>query len=214
MAQRWYRKPYVQRWPWGADRAIWIDSEQGLEPLAIAKILKILANEIKPDLIFMGKQGVDHDHGQVGPMLAGLLAWPQACNVTKILIDPAQVPQEGFGSVGAGLAQILLTKEDDEDQLMIVIREVDDGRDSLAMRLPALVTCDLRLNEPRPLALAAVMKAKRQNIEPRLLSDFLKENLQPGVEIIRTFEPPERAPCKFLQDTHSLAAVLKQKDTS
>ena len=87
----------------GADRAIHILSEHALEPLLIAKLLKILVEEIKPDLVLMGKQSVDGDNGQTGPMLAGLLGWPQGCNAAKILIDPRQVPEDGFGSVGPGI---------------------------------------------------------------------------------------------------------------
>ena len=195
----------------GADRAIHILSEQSLEPLTIAKILQTLVGEIKPDLVLMGKQSVDGDNGQTGPMLAGLLGWPQACNAAKILLAPSQVPEDGFSSVGPGLARDMLTKRPGEPHYMIVTREVEQGLDTIAGRLPVLVTCDLRLNEPRPVGLAAVIKARQKNIEQRPLADFLSPPHR-HIETLQIFEPPAREPCDFLDDAVTLVTRLKQRE--
>ena len=190
----------------GADRAIRVLNDQFLEPLAIAKILNILTQEIKPDLVLLGKQSVDGDNGQVGPMLAGLRDWGQACNATKIQIDPRQVPND---CLIASSRRSLLIKQKDGPQLIIVSCEASQGSEDLVLALPAVVTCDLRLNQPRPLGLAAVMKAKRMAIEHIPMSDF-SLNLQPRLETLRIFEPPLRQACELFDDPKHLIDRIKK----
>ena len=126
----------------GADRAIHILSEQVLESLVIAELLKIMVKETRADLVLMGKQSSDTDNGQIGPMLALLLGWPQACNVSKILLDTQQIPEDGFGCVGPDYARKLLSYKEGERRPILVIREVEQGRDVIGFRLPGLITCD------------------------------------------------------------------------
>ncbi len=196
----------------GADRAIHILCEHELEPLAIAKLLKILVDEIEPDLVLMGKQSVDGDHGQTGPMLAGLLGWPQVCYASNILLHQKQVPQDGLDTVGPGQAHIIFEKEEeDEPDAIIVISEVEDGLASRVMTLPALVTCDLRLNTPKPLGLAQVMKAKRSLIEKRKSSDMATD-LAPRQAIVKISEPPQRPPCQMVEQASELVTQLRKRD--
>ncbi|MCF6199533.1 MAG: electron transfer flavoprotein subunit beta/FixA family protein [Hyphomicrobiaceae bacterium] len=196
----------------GADRAIHVLCKQPLEPLAIAKLLKILVDEIKPDLVFMGKQSADGDNGQTGPMLAGLLDWPQACSASSILLHEKQVPEDGFGTVGPGLARLILEKEEENDpDAIIVISEVENGLASRVLTLPALVTCDTRLNTPKPLSLAQVMKAKHSLIEQRKSSDMTTE-LTPRLAIVKISEPPQRPPCQIFDQASELVAQLRKRD--
>ena len=194
----------------GADRALHVLADERLAALDIAKILRQIAKEEKVQLVLMGKQAVDSDNGQVGPMLAGLLGWPQACNAAKILLDAQQVPENGFGSVGPGAARIILEKQPDEDDAIIVICEDEDGLTGKALTLPALVTCDLRLNTPSPLGLAQVMKAKRLPVSTRNISEFAIDS-PPEPTIVKTRPPASRPACQMLDGAGTLAARLKQE---
>ena len=119
----------------GADRGIHVKSESYIEPLGIAKILKKIVEKEKPDLVFLGKQAIDDDCNQTGQMLAALLGWPQGTFASKIV---------------------------NKDKVIEVTREVDEGLETIEINLPAIITCDLRLNEPRFASLPNIMKAKRK----------------------------------------------------
>ena len=122
----------------GADRGILVETAADLEPLAVAKLLKALADKEQPQLIILGKQAIDDDSNQTGQMLAALLGWPQATFASKIVL---------------------------EDGKVTVTREVDGGLETLALTLPAIVTTDLRLNEPRYVTLPNIMKAKKKTLD-------------------------------------------------
>ena len=148
----------------GADRGIHIKTDGAIEPLAVAKILQKIVDKEKPELVFMGKQAIDDDCNQTGQMLAGLLNWPQATFVSKI---------------------------DIKDNKLEVIREVDEGLETIEVNVPAIVTCDLRLNEPRYASLPNIMKAKKKPLEQMSASD-LGIDTKPRIEQIKVEEPPKR----------------------
>jgi electron transfer flavoprotein beta subunit len=148
----------------GADRAIHVQTDAPLEPLAVAKLLKEVALREQPGLIITGKQAIDDDCNQTGQMLAALLGWPQGTFASK------------------------LTFADGELQ---VTREVDAGLEKVALKLPAVVTCDLRLNEPRYASLPNIMKAKRKPIDV-LTPEELGVDIAPRHRIIKVEEPPRR----------------------
>jgi electron transfer flavoprotein beta subunit len=148
----------------GADRAIHVQTDAPLEPLAVAKLLKEVALREQPGLIITGKQAIDDDCNQTGQMLAALLGWPQGTFASK------------------------LTFADGELQ---VTREVDAGLEKVALKLPAVVTCDLRLNEPRYASLPNIMKAKRKPIDV-LTPEELGVDIAPRHKIIKVEEPPRR----------------------
>jgi electron transfer flavoprotein beta subunit len=125
----------------GADRGILIGFQGELEPLAVAKILKAIALEEAPNLIILGKQAIDYDCDQTGQMLAALLGWPQGTFASKVVV---------------------------EDSAVIVTREVDGGHQTVKLNMPAIVTTDLRLNEPRYTALPAIMQAKKKSVAKKL----------------------------------------------
>ena len=148
----------------GVDRGIHVKAESAIEPLAVAKILQKIVDKEKPDLVFMGKQAIDDDCNQTGQMLAALLNWPQATFASKI---------------------------DIKDNKLEVIREVDEGLETIEVNVPAIVTCDLRLNEPRYASLPNIMKAKKKPLEQMSASD-LGIDTKPRIEQIRVEEPPKR----------------------
>jgi electron transfer flavoprotein beta subunit len=148
----------------GADRAIHVQTDAPLEPLAVAKLLKEVALREQPGLIITGKQAIDDDCNQTGQMLAALLGWPQGTFASK------------------------LTFADGELQ---VTREVDAGLEKVALKLPAVVTCDLRLNEPRYASLPNIMKAKRKPIDV-LTPEELGVDIAPRHKILKVEEPPRR----------------------
>ena len=129
----------------GADRGIHVKAEGILEPLAVSKILQKVVEKEKPDLVFMGKQAIDDDCNQTGQMLAALLNWPQATFASKI---------------------------DVKDKSLEVTREVDEGLETISVNVPAIVTCDLRLNEPRYASLPNIMKAKKKPLEQLSATDL------------------------------------------
>src|SRR5436305_10243507 len=148
----------------GADRAILVKHEGELEPLAVAKILKAVATQEQPDLVILGKQAIDDDCNQVGQMLAALLGWPQGTFAAKLEVE------EG------GIA---------------VTREVDGGLQTVSLKLPAIVTTDLRLNEPRYASLPNIMKAKKKPLE-ELSPEGLGIDVTPKLTVLKVAEPPGR----------------------
>ena len=148
----------------GADRGIHVKADGIIEPLAVSKIIKAVVEKEKPDLVFMGKQAIDDDCNQTGQMLAALLNWPQATLASKIEI---------------------------KDGKLEVTREIDEGLETIEINVPAIVTCDLRLNEPRYASLPNIMKAKKKPIEQINASD-LGVDISLRIEQIKVEEPPKR----------------------
>ena len=148
----------------GVDRGIHVKADGIVEPIAVAKILQKIVDKEKPDLVFMGKQAIDDDCNQTGQMLSALLNWPQATFASKIEI---------------------------KDNKLEVVREIDEGLETVEVNIPAVVTCDLRLNEPRYASLPNIMKAKKKPIEQISASD-LGVDTTPRVQQIKVEEPPKR----------------------
>src|SRR3979411_979897 len=164
----------------GADRGILVKAEGNVEPLAVAKILKSIADEEKPGLVILGKQAIDDDSNQTGQMLAALLGWPQATFASKLKI----------------------TNEKAE-----VTREVDGGLETLSIKLPAIVTTDLRLNEPRYVTLPNIMKAKKKPLDT-LKPDVLGVDVAPRLATLKVEEPPKRKAGTKVTDARTLGATL------
>ena len=150
----------------GADRAIHVATDAELQPLAVAKLLKAIVGREAPDLVILGKQAIDDDCNQTGQMLAALLGWPQGTFVSKL-------------AVGDGSAE--------------VTREIDGGLETLSLKLPAVVTTDLRLNEPRYASLPNIMKAKKKPIE-ELTPEALGVDPAPRIVTLKVEEPATRPP--------------------
>ena len=148
----------------GADRGIHIKAEGVIEPLAVSKLLQKIVDKEKPDLVFMGKQAIDDDCNQTGQMLSALLDWPQATFASKINVEEGKLK---------------------------VTREIDEGLETIEINTPAIVTCDLRLNEPRYASLPNIMKAQKKPIEQLIASD-LGVDINPRVQQIKVEEPPKR----------------------
>jgi electron transfer flavoprotein beta subunit len=148
----------------GADRAILVETDAEAQPLGIAKVLKAVAGREQPDVILMGKQAIDDDNNQTGQMLAALLQWPQGTFASKV------VP------VNDGLR---------------VTREVDGGLETLILKLPAVITTDLRLNEPRYVKLPNIMKAKKKPLDVVKAAD-LGVDLAPRLNVLKVEDPPAR----------------------
>lgn len=149
----------------GADRAILVETDIETQPLGVAKVLKALADRESPDLVILGKQAIDYDNNQTGQMLAALLGWPQGTFASKV--EPA------FGTVA-------------------VTREIDGGLETVSLKLPAVVTTDLRLNEPRYVKLPNIMKAKKKPLEVIALKD-LGVDMAPRLKMLKVDEPPGRS---------------------
>ena len=167
----------------GADRAILVETTVELQPLAVAKLLKALAAKESPQAILMGKQAIDDDNNQTGQMLAALLGWPQATFASKVKIE-------------GGQAQ--------------VTREVDGGLETVAIRLPAVITTDLRLNEPRYVTLPNIMKAKKKPLET-LKPDALGVDVAPRLATLKVEEPPKRKGGMKVPDAKGLVEKLKNE---
>jgi len=168
----------------GADRGILVKAEGNVEPLAVAKILKSIADEEKPGLIILGKQAIDDDSNQTGQMLAALLGWSQATFASKLEVDGTDFK---------------------------VTREVDGGLQTLKLKGPAIVTTDLRLNEPRYASLPNIMKAKKKPIADKSASDY-GVDLTAHLEIVKTSEPPGRKGGVKVKDVSELVSKLKNDD--
>jgi len=169
----------------GADRAILVETDAELQPLAVAKLLKAIAEKEKPQLIIMGKQAIDDDANQTGQMLAALLDWPQATFASKI--DLA-------GEAGQMRATVK--------------REVDGGLETLSMPLPAVITTDLRLNEPRYATLPNIMKAKKKPLDV-VKPDALGVDVTPRLKTLKVAEPPKRKGGGKVADAKELVAKLR-----
>ena len=167
----------------GADRGILVQTDADPEPLAVAKLLKAVIEEEKPDLVLMGKQAIDGDNNATGQMLAALLGWPQATFASKIEIE-------------GGKAK--------------VTREVDGGLQTLEVDLPAIVTADLRLNEPRYASLPNIMKAKKKPIDVKEVST-LGVDIAPRLTVLKVTEPPKRQAGVKVETAAELVAKLKNE---
>ena len=167
----------------GADRGILIKTEGIVEPLAVAKALQKIVEKEKPDLVFMGKQAIDDDCNQTGQMLSALLNWPQATFASKIGV---------------------------KDNTLEVTREVDEGLETIEVNLPAIVTCDLRLNEPRYASLPNIMKAKKKPLEILPAVD-LGVDTTPRVQQIKVEEPPKRKAGIKVANVAELVSKLKNE---
>ncbi|MFO1412936.1 MAG: electron transfer flavoprotein subunit beta/FixA family protein [Burkholderiales bacterium] len=165
----------------GADRAILVETDADLQPLAVAKLLKAIALEEKPDLVIVGKQAIDDDSNQTGQMLAGLLDWPQATFASKVTLA------NGTATVN---------------------REVDGGVETLEMKLPAVVTTDLRLNEPRYATLPNIMKAKKKPLTTTNPAT-LGVDVAPRLATLKVVEPPKRKGGGKVADVKELVAKLR-----
>ncbi|MDB3971362.1 electron transfer flavoprotein subunit beta/FixA family protein [Candidatus Pelagibacter sp.] len=167
----------------GADRGILIKTEGIVEPLAVAKALQKIVEKEKPDLVFMGKQAIDDDCNQTGQMLSALLNWPQATFASKIEV---------------------------KDKTLEVTREVDEGLETIEVNLPAIVTCDLRLNEPRYASLPNIMKSKKKPLEILTAAD-LGVDTTPRVQQIKVEEPPKRKAGIKVASVAELVSKLKNE---
>jgi len=169
----------------GADRAILVETPSGetndLQPLAVAKLLKAVCEREKPQLVIMGKQAIDDDSNQTGQMLAALLGWPQATFASKIKLEKDRA---------------------------VVTREVDGGLETDAIRLPAVVTTDLRLNEPRYVTLPNIMKAKKKALEV-LRPDALGVDVAPRLATLKVVEPAKRKAGVKVADARALVDKLR-----
>lgn len=167
----------------GVDRGILVESSAELQPLAVAKLLRAVCDKETPSLVICGKQAIDDDSNQTGQMLAALMDWPQATFASKVELA---------------------------DDKVTVTREIDDGLETLAMALPAVVTTDLRLNEPRYATLPNIMKAKKKPLDT-ITADSLGVDTAPRLKTIKVSEPPKRAGGVKVTDVADLLNKLRNE---
>ncbi len=167
----------------GADRGILVKTDAQVEPLAVAKILKALVEAEKPGLVILGKQAIDDDSNQTGQMLAALLGWPQGTFASKLAID---------------------------GDFISVTREVDGGLQTVKLKSPAIVTTDLRLNEPRYASLPNIMKAKKKPIDEKTPAD-VGVDIAPRLAVLKTVDPPGRKAGVKVASVAELVAKLKNE---
>ncbi len=167
----------------GADRGILIKTDEEVEPLAVAKLLKAVIDEEKPELAILGKQAIDDDSNQTGQMLAALLGWGQGTFASEV--------------------------KKDGDKLNVT-REIDGGLQTLSIALPAVVTTDLRLNEPRYASLPNIMKAKKKPLDVKEISDF-GVDISPRLETVKVSEPPKREAGIKVETVAELVEKLKNE---
>jgi electron transfer flavoprotein beta subunit len=167
----------------GADRAILVETDAELQPLAVAKILKVLSEKEQAQIIILGKQAIDDDSNQTGQMLASLMDIPQATFASKVTVS---------------------------DGKATVTREVDGGLETIALTLPAVITTDLRLNEPRYVTLPNIMKAKKKTIEI-VKPDDLGVDVTPRLKTLKVEEPPKRSAGVMVADVATLVEKLKNE---
>jgi len=165
----------------GADRGLLLQGDTDVEPLEVAKLLKAVIEAEAPDLVIMGKQAIDGDNNAVGQMLAALLDWPQATYASKVVIEGGKAT---------------------------VTREVDGGLQTLELDLPAVITADLRLNEPRYASLPNIMKAKKKPIEIKPVTDY-GVDIAGRLTVLKVTEPPKRSAGVKLESAADLVAKLK-----
>jgi len=167
----------------GADRGILVETDAEVQPLAVAKVLKAIADKESPKLVIMGKQAIDDDCSQSGQMLAALLGWPQAAFISSMAIN---------------------------GETADVTREIDGGLEKLTIKLPAVVTADLRLNEPRYVTLPNIMKAKKKPLDV-MKPDALGVDIAPRLATLKVQEPPKRGAGVKLADVKELVAKLRNE---
>ncbi|MGA8784396.1 MAG: electron transfer flavoprotein subunit beta/FixA family protein, partial [Polaromonas sp.] len=167
----------------GADRAILVETSEELQPLAVAKLLKALVDKEQPQLVILGKQAIDDDCNQTGQMLAALLGWPQATFASKVDVAGGKV---------------------------VVMREVDGGMETLSLTLPAIVTTDLRLNEPRYVTLPNIMKAKKKQLD-NVKPEDLGVDVKPRIKTIKVSEPAKRSAGIKVADVAALVDKLRNE---
>jgi electron transfer flavoprotein beta subunit len=167
----------------GADRGILVEVTEALEPLTVAKILKAIVEQEQPGLVILGKQAIDDDCGQTGQMLSALLGWSQGTYASKIEIGDGRIA---------------------------VTREVDGGLQTVDLKLPAIVTTDLRLNEPRYASLPNIMKAKKKPIEMKKAADFGIDTA-PRLKVLKTVEPAGRKAGVIVGSVAELVAKLRDE---
>ncbi|MDG1825908.1 MAG: electron transfer flavoprotein subunit beta/FixA family protein [Henriciella sp.] len=165
----------------GADRGILIKTDETVEPLAVAKLLVKVVGEENPDMVILGKQAIDDDSNQTGQMLGALLGWPQGTFASEVKADGGKIN---------------------------VTREVDGGLQTVALEGPAIVTVDLRLNEPRYASLPNIMKAKKKPIDMKEPSDY-GVDIAPRLTVVKVTEPPVREAGEKVEDVATLVAKLK-----
>jgi electron transfer flavoprotein beta subunit len=166
----------------GADRGILVKTDETVEPLAVAKILAKIAEEEKPGLVILGKQAIDDDSNQTGQMLAALLGWGQGTFASKVEISGENVS---------------------------VTREIDGGLQTVSLKLPAVVTTDLRLNEPRYASLPNIIKAKKKEVAVKTPADY-GVDITPRLEVLSTAEPPKRKAGVKVGSVAELVSKLKE----
>jgi electron transfer flavoprotein beta subunit len=166
----------------GADRGILVKADGEVESLAVAKVLKAVVDAEKPDLVILGKQAIDDDNNQTGQMLAALLGWPQATFASRVVLHGSKAT---------------------------VTREVDGGLQTIDVELPAIVTTDLRLNEPRYASLPNIMKAKKKPIDVKTPADF-GVDISPRLKVLKTAEPPKRQGGIKVKSAAELVGKLKE----
>lgn len=171
----------------GADKAIHVEvddkAEQTIEPLHVAKVLAKIAKDEKFDAVFVGKQAIDDDANQTGQLIAGILDWPQATYASKV---------------------------ESADGYLTVTREIDGGLQTVKVKLPAVVSADLRLNEPRYATLPNIMKAKKKPLEKKKAEDY-GVDLKPQTQVLEVAEPPVRQAGGFVADVPELVKKLREK---
>ena len=167
----------------GADRGVLVQTDAELQPLAVAKLLKAVVDKEQPQLVILGKQAIDDDCNQTAQMLAALLGWGQATFASKVVVDGAQLQ---------------------------VTREVDGGLETVGVPLPAVVSTDLRLNEPRYVTLPNIMKAKKKPLDT-LTPDALGVDVAPRLKTLKVVEPPKRGAGVKVPDVAALVAKLKNE---
>ena len=167
----------------GADRGIHIKVDGIIEPLAVSKILQKIVEKEKPDLVFMGKQAIDDDCNQTGQMLSALLGWSQGTFISKMDVN---------------------------DNKVVITREIDEGLEMLELILPSIITCDLRLNEPRYASLPNIMKAKKKPID-ELNKEDLEVDTTPRIKQLKVDEPSKRQKGIMVKDVNELVEKLKHE---
>jgi len=167
----------------GADRGILVRTDEQVEPLGVARVLKVLCERESPGLVILGKQAIDGDHSQTGQMLAAMLGWPQGTFAYKVAVDGERIR---------------------------VTREIDGGLETVSLALPAVITTDLRLNEPRFASLPNIMKAKKKPLDTMTPED-LGVDVSPRTRILKVSEPPTRKAGVRVEDVAALVEKLRNE---
>ncbi|MBC25779.1 MAG: electron transfer flavoprotein subunit beta [Rhodospirillaceae bacterium] len=167
----------------GADRGVLVQTDEAVEPLAIAKLLKTIVQKENPDIVIAGKQAIDDDSNQVGQLLAAMLGWSQATNASNIQLGESETE---------------------------VVREIDGGLETVKVKMPAVITVDLRLNEPRYASLPNIMKAKKKPIDV-MTPDDLGVDITPRLKTLKVTEPPSRDGGEILENIDALIEKLKNE---